>query len=101
MFSLDILSHRTSAMGIYHHYSPCEPGGRLSGYSPLAFRCCVVTHPPKEGCDDCGQLPRTLIARAPTTTIVASEIALSTIMSILAREVSGVTSVVLNAVAVE
>ena len=47
------------------------------------------------------QLPRILIARAPTTTIVASDIELSTIISILARDVSGMTSVVLNAVAVE
>jgi hypothetical protein len=47
------------------------------------------------------QLPRMLIARDMTATIVASEIVLSSIISILARDVSGMTSVVLNAVAVE
>ena len=47
------------------------------------------------------QLPRTLIARAPTTTIVTSEIELSSIIIIFARGVSGTTSVGLNAVAVE
>ena len=47
------------------------------------------------------QLPITLIARAPTTTIVTSEMALSSIIVILARAVTGTTSVALNAVAVE
>jgi len=42
-----------------------------------------------------------LIARDMTVTIVASEIVLSSIISSLARDVSGMTSVVLNAVAVE
>jgi hypothetical protein len=47
------------------------------------------------------QLPRTLIARDITATIMISEMALSSIISIFARDVSGTTSVVLNAVAVE
>ena len=42
-----------------------------------------------------------LIARDITATIVVSEIVLSSIISSLARGVSGITSVVLNAVAVE
>jgi hypothetical protein len=42
-----------------------------------------------------------LIARDAMATVVTSEIALSTIISILARGVSGNTSVELNAVAVE
>ena len=50
---------------------------------------------------DLAQLPRILIAREATTTIVSSEIVLSSIISSLAREVSGATSVVLKAVAVE
>jgi hypothetical protein len=48
-----------------------------------------------------GQLPSMLIARAATVTIVTRETVLSNIISILAREVSGSTSVGLNAVAVE
>ena len=47
------------------------------------------------------QEPRMLIARDATATVVTSEIVLSSIISILAREVSGNTSVGLNAVAVE
>jgi hypothetical protein len=47
------------------------------------------------------QLPTIFIARDATTTIVTSEIALSSIIRILARDVSGSTSVGLNAVAVE
>ena len=47
------------------------------------------------------QLPRTLIARAATTTIVTSEIELSSIIIIFARDVRGMTSVALKAVAVE
>jgi hypothetical protein len=46
-------------------------------------------------------LPRMLIARAATTMTVTSEIPLSSIISNLARGVSGIASVVLNAVAVE
>jgi phosphotransferase system HPr-like phosphotransfer protein len=42
-----------------------------------------------------------LIARDATATVVTREIALSSIMSILARDVSGNTSVELKAVAVE
>jgi hypothetical protein len=42
-----------------------------------------------------------LIARDATTTIVAREIVLSSIISSLARDVSGRASVELNAVAVE
>jgi hypothetical protein len=42
-----------------------------------------------------------LIAREATTTIVTSEIVLSSIISILARDVRGRASVGLNAVAVE
>jgi hypothetical protein len=48
----------------------------------------------------CCQLPRRLIARDATTASVESETALSSIMSIFARGVSGKTSVGLNAVAV-
>jgi hypothetical protein len=48
-----------------------------------------------------GQLPSMLIARAATVTIVTRETVLSNIISILAREVSGRTSVGLNAVAVQ
>jgi hypothetical protein len=47
------------------------------------------------------QLPSMLIARAATVTIVTRETVLSNIISILAREVSGRTSVGLNAVAVQ
>ena len=47
------------------------------------------------------QLPRVLIAREATMASVASEMQLSSIISNLARAVSGATSVVLNAVAVE
>ena len=47
------------------------------------------------------QVPRMLIARDATATIVTSEIVLSSIISALARDVSGRTSVELNAVAVE
>ena len=47
------------------------------------------------------QLPRVLIAREATMASVASEMQLSSIISNLARAVSGMTSVVLNAVAVE
>ena len=55
-----------------------------------------------DACPMCAaQLPRMLIARDMTATMVAREIVLSSIISILARDVSGMTSVVLNAVAVE
>jgi len=47
------------------------------------------------------QVPRMLIARDAAATIVTSEIALSSIIRILACGVSGKTSVELNAVAVE
>ena len=47
------------------------------------------------------QLASTLIAREGTTTIVTSAIDASSIISIFARAVSGIASVVLNAVAVE
>jgi Alpha amylase, catalytic domain len=47
------------------------------------------------------QLPSMLIARAATVTIVTRETVLSNIINILAREVSGRTSVGLNAVAVQ
>jgi hypothetical protein len=49
----------------------------------------------------CTQVPRVLIARDATARVVTSEIALSSIINILARHVSGNTSVELNAVAVE
>ena len=42
-----------------------------------------------------------MIARDATTTTVKSEIVLSSIISNLARDVSGMASVVLNAVPVE
>jgi aquaporin Z len=46
------------------------------------------------------QLPSMLIARAATVTIVTNEIVLSSIINNLARDVSGKSSVALNAVAV-
>ena len=56
---------------------------------------------PVGSCRSIAQVPRTLIARAATTTIVTNEIVLSSIISTLARAVNGSVSVGLNAVAVE
>jgi hypothetical protein len=84
-----------------------EPFVRLEFFLPqlLAHRHARESPSARLLCAACpmceAQLPRMLIARDMTATIVASEIVLSSIISILARDVSGMTSVVLNAVAVE
>ena len=59
-----------------------------------------MTLPKPQASDAKRHYGRTLTARAATTTSVNSEIVLSSIISILARRVSGAASVGLNAVAV-